>query len=212
MENSVKQRLVSYLKEKKMGQNRFESLAGISNGYISNLKKSPGSEVLTKILNAAPDLNRTWLLTGEGSMLSGSNEEEKREMQALPLIPIDAMAGVLSGSNATFMEYDCEKYVIPVFKGADFLIRVQGDSMVPRYESGDIVACKRVPMDRLWFQWGKAYVLDTSQGALIKRIEPSKRNGCVSIHSENTRYKPFDLPAEELYGVALVVGVIRVEG
>lgn len=212
MENSVKQRLVSYLKEKKMGQNRFESLAGISNGYISNLKKSPGSEVLTKILNAAPDLNRTWLLTGEGPMLSGSNEEEKTEMQALPLIPIDAMAGVLSGSNVTFMEYDCEKYVIPVFKGADFLIRVQGDSMVPRYESGDIVACKRVPMDRLWFQWGKAYVLDTSQGALIKRIEPSKKNGCVSIHSENTRYKPFDLPAEELYGVALVVGVIRVEG
>lgn len=212
MENSVKQRLVSYLKEKKIGQNRFESLAGISNGYISNLKKSPGSEVLTKILNAAPDLDRTWLLTGEGSMLSGPNKEEKTEMQALPLIPIDAMAGVLSGSNATFMEYDCEQYVIPVFKGADFLIRVQGDSMVPRYESGDIVACKRVPMDRLWFQWGKAYVLDTSQGALIKRIEPSKKNGCVSIHSENTRYKPFDLPAEELYGVALVVGVIRVEG
>ena len=84
--------------------------------------------------------------------------------------------------------------------------------MTPKFESGDIVACKRVPLDRLWFQWGKVYVIDTDQGALIKRMEPSEQEGCVSIHSENKKYKPFDLPTEEIYGVALVVGVIRVEG
>jgi hypothetical protein len=83
--------------------------------------------------------------------------------------------------------------------------------MMPRYLSGDIVACKRVPLDRLWFQWGKTYLIDTMQGALIKRIEPSDQEGCISIHSNNTIYKPFDLPVNEINGVALVVGVIRVE-
>lgn len=34
MELTVKQRLVRYLAEKGIGQNKFERLAGISNGYI----------------------------------------------------------------------------------------------------------------------------------------------------------------------------------
>ena len=44
-------------------------MAGISSGYISHLKKSPGSEILVKILHAAPDLNQEWLLHGKGEML-----------------------------------------------------------------------------------------------------------------------------------------------
>ena len=70
MELTVKQRLVRYLAEKGIGQNKFERLAGISNGYIYNLKSTPKEGQLTKILQAAPDLNRVWLLTGEGEMLN----------------------------------------------------------------------------------------------------------------------------------------------
>lgn len=77
MEQTIKERLVSYLKIKQMGQNKFESIAGISNGYISNLKSTPGSVILTKILNAAPDLNQQWLLTGEGEMLNNGNQDEQ---------------------------------------------------------------------------------------------------------------------------------------
>lgn len=211
METSVKERLISYLEYKKMGRNRFENLAGISNGYISNLKHAPKSEILVKILKAAPDLNRVWLLTGEGDMLKSKPEIANSTLQTLPLIPVEAMAGFLSGNSNTIMDYDCEQYVVPAFK-ADYLIRVQGDSMVPKYESGDIIACRRVSLGGLWFQWGKTYVLDTAQGALVKRIEPSDQEGCVSIHSENPKYKPFDLPVEEIYAVGLVVGTIRVEG
>ena len=69
METTVKERLIKYLKIKKVGQNKFERLAGISNGYISHLKSSPSTEILMKILDAAPDLNQAWLLTGEGEML-----------------------------------------------------------------------------------------------------------------------------------------------
>ena len=68
-QETVKERLTKYLREKGIGRNRFESMAGISAGYITNLKKAPGADILVKILNAAPDLNKSWLLTGEGEML-----------------------------------------------------------------------------------------------------------------------------------------------
>ena len=207
MESEIKHRLLEYLAYKKIGQNKFELEAGLAKGHISNIGKSVTSAVLLKILNAAPDLCKDWLLTGEGEMLKNPMQPDKN---GIPLIPTNAIGGILSGVGESFMEYECERYIVPQFSNADFLIRVQGDSMMPKYIPGDIVACKRVT-DRIWFQWGKAYIIDTRQGVLIKRIEPSKEEGCISLHSENERYKPFDLPAEELNGVAIVIGVIRVE-
>lgn len=73
METTIKERLVEYLKYKKKGQNKFEKEAGLSIGYINKLRKEPSMTKLRGILNAAPDLNEQWLLTGEGPML----KEEK---------------------------------------------------------------------------------------------------------------------------------------
>lgn len=128
----------------------------------------------------------------------------------IPLIPLEAMAGALT-SEQTVLEYECERYIVPAFKGADFLITVCGTSMIPTYYPGDIVACKRVPMSDLFFQWNKVYVIDTTQGPLIKRIKPGGDNEHVLIVSDNEKYDPFELPYPTIRSVALVIGVIRLE-
>lgn len=130
--------------------------------------------------------------------------------EGIPLIPIEAMAGALT-SEQTVLEYECERYVVPVFKGADFLIPVKGSSMYPKYSSGDIVACQRVSMSDLFFQWNKVYVIDTNQGALIKRIKPGSSSDRILIVSDNEKYDPFELPVSAIHAVALVIGVIRLE-
>lgn len=130
--------------------------------------------------------------------------------EGIPLIPLNAMAGALT-SEQTILEYDCERYVVPAFKGADFLIPVKGSSMYPKYSSGDIVACQRVPMSNLFFQWNKVYVIDTDQGPLIKRIKPGHDKDHLLIVSDNEKYDPFELPCTSIYAVALVIGVIRLE-
>lgn len=130
--------------------------------------------------------------------------------EGIPLIPIDAMAGALTDER-TVLEYECERYVVPAFKGADFLIPVKGSSMYPKYSSGDIVACQRVPMSDLFFQWNKVYVIDTNQGALIKRTKPGSDKDHVLIVSDNEKYDPFELPYSAIHAVALVIGVIRLE-
>lgn len=165
------------------------------------------------------DIDMNWLLTGEGNMLSSESEKEENipvahpsdsPMEGIPLIPISAMAGAFTGEQ-TVLEYECERFVVPTFKGAEFLISVKGSSMYPKYNSGDIVACKRLPMDDIFFQWNKVYVLDTDQGPLIKRVKPGSDKDHVLIVSDNERYEPFELPLNRIYHVALVIGVIRLE-
>lgn len=175
------------------------------------------------------DVDLNWLLTGRGSMLKtdttplmGDQDSPKEEddrpvaihtdnpKEGIPLIPVNAMAGALT-SEQSVLEYECDRYVVPVFKGADFLIPVKGSSMYPKYSSGDIVACKRVPMTDLFFQWNKVYVLDTNQGALIKRIKKGSDAEHILIVSDNKEYEPFELPIRCINNVAIVIGVIRLE-
>ncbi len=128
----------------------------------------------------------------------------------IPLIPVEAIAGVLSGNSTAVMEYECDRYDIPMFRGADFMIYVSGDSMQPKYFSGDLVACKRLPVDT-FFQWNKVYVIDSEQGVIIKRIRPGSDSRHVVLVSENVAYAPFELPLEKIYSIALVIGVVRAE-
>ncbi len=129
---------------------------------------------------------------------------------SIPLLPIEAMAGVFTG-DVQVMEYETDKYVVPMFKGADFLIPIKGSSMYPKYSSGDVVACKKLE-SWSFFQYGKVYVIYTSQGPIIKRIQKGIDPEHIKIVSDNeTRYPPFDLHRSEIKGVAIVIGVIRLE-
>ena len=98
-----------------------------------------------------------------------------------------------------------------MFKDADYLIMVKGDSMYPRYSSGDVVACKKLPLSDLFFQWNKPYVIDTEQGGLIKKVCKSTKKNCIKLVSENPDYEPFDLHTSQIYAIALVIGTVRLE-
>lgn len=217
---TTKERILHYIECKNIPKSKFYNDLGIKRGLLDSdkLKASVTDVVIAKILAIYKDLNINWLLTGEGNMLRTESEKENipvahpsdSPMEGIPLIPISAMAGAFTGEQ-TVLEYECERFVVPTFKGAEFLISVKGSSMYPKYNSGDIVACKRLPMDDIFFQWNKVYVLDTDQGPLIKRVKPGSDKEHVLIVSDNERYEPFELPLNRIYHVALVIGVIRLE-
>ncbi len=217
MENLIK-RLFEYIKAKKISIRQFEIAVGFSNGSLSSQiksNKSIGSDRLEKILHTYTDLSPDWLMTGEGEMIKSNNSSFLSEpnleykKKVIPLIQIDAIAGIGAG-EIQVMEYESEKFVVPTFAGADFLISVRGSSMNPKYNSGDIVACKKLSLDT-FFQWNKVYVLDTDQGVLIKRVKKSLIEHHLLIVSENIQYEPFDLHREKINSLALVMGVIRLE-
>lgn len=197
------------------------------------------SDTIEKILHTYVDLNPIWFVLGDGYMLKPNMQDLKHnesvtksvtflnetkntenvtqlneplnEYSGIPLIPIEAMAGFGSGSLQV-MDYDTEKYVIPEFTelNVDFMIRVKGSSMYPKYNSGDLVACKKLSLQDVFFQWNKVYVLDTEQGALIKRIKKGSDDHLL-IMSDNPSYDSFELHLSKINALAIVLGVIRLE-
>lgn len=69
---TVKDRLKIFIKYLGIGQAKFEKKCNLSNGYINNSKGNYGASKLDYILKTFPELNRDWLLYGEGEMLKSS--------------------------------------------------------------------------------------------------------------------------------------------
>jgi len=226
---TIKERILTFIESEGIKKNAFFQETGIqaSNFKGKNILSQPGSDMLVKILSIYPKLSAEWLMTGRGNMLSSDNSDNavrqtpepaaKRIMddgkEGIPLIPLDAVAGFpATDSSFAYME-NCERYIIPEFqdKGADFIIRVSGDSMIPLYYSGDLIACHKIH-DIRFFQWGTVYVLETSQGVLVKRVMESIEHGdCILCASENdTVHRPFLLPKDDIRSMSTIVGLIRI--
>lgn len=195
-----------------------------------------GIDIVSNLCAKYPQYSADWLLNGQGEMLRSNISKEQNTTEessknqsetanettpivaiqpvqhgGIPLIPTDAMAGFANGDDATIFEYDCDRYVVPMFRDADFLIPVKGSSMIPKYNSGDLVACKRLHISDLFFQWNHVYVLDTDQGALIKRVQRADDDEHILCVSDNIKYEPFKLHRSQIHAIAIVVGVIRLE-
>lgn len=69
----IKQRIQTFIKYKGISVKRFEELCELSNGYVSSMRKGFGADKLSNVLNVFPELNREWLLYGEGEMLNPQN-------------------------------------------------------------------------------------------------------------------------------------------
>lgn len=153
------------------------------------------------------EVSPEWLLSGEGSMLRGKGEPLPVE-GGIPLLPITAWAGALT-EDIQVLPHECETVTVPTFQDANFLIPVSGTSMMPTYLPGDIVACRRI--EPTWWQYGRAYVLDTTQGAILKRVYEGEKGSLLKIVSDNEQYKPFELPRKDVRAAYLVLGMIRRE-
>lgn len=131
----------------------------------------------------------------------------------IPLVTETAAAG-FGNEHFSIEEKDVkEYYVIPKFRfcQVDFMIEVSGLSMYPHFNPGDVIACT-ILRDRRFLQWNKCHVIATrEQGILVKRIMPGKSDGYLTAVSDNKDYPPFDIPVDDITGLALVVGSVSLE-
>lgn len=194
-------------------QKDFAAALNIEPGSLSDIirGKVGVSKAIKHKLEILFSVSREWIESGNGPTFKGVKKDSTSNSDTIPLIPVEAMAGN-GGGEVSITEHDIQaRYIVPEFTGADFMIPVKGSSMYPKYNSGDIIAC-RIIKERTFFQWGRVYVIhDREQGTMVKRLFKGSKDGWLECKSDNPSYPAFEVPLDNITNVALVIGVIRLE-
>lgn len=213
--STVKGRLLSFLKAKRISQSEFGRILGVAPTYIGAMRKSLSADKLNKLTRAFPDLSRDWLLFGEGEMLKEPQETEGALPSPplsdfeVPLLPVSAFAGNMQQFSQSVEFKDCERIISPV-RGVDYGIRISGDSMEPLLHDGSVVLIKRIN-EKAFIPWGNPMVIDTENGVLIKEVFPSPRGSSfLEARSVNPKYPPLTIPAQSVYGLYRLTAVLRI--
>ncbi|MDE6631954.1 MAG: hypothetical protein K2K23_03040 [Muribaculaceae bacterium] len=211
--STVKGRLLTYLKENRIPQTEFCKRLGVAPTYIGVIRKSIPAEKINRIATLYPNLNRDWLLYGEGEMYVKQTNDPRKLLQEagylVPLLPVTAFAGNITAWSQSVNANECEKVISPV-QGVDFAIRISGDSMEPDFNDGSIILIKKID-DKAYIPWGHPMIVDSSNGVFFKDVFPSDRGKkYIEAQSLNKKYPPIDIPLDCVYGLYRVVTTLKI--
>jgi len=84
----MKKRLFEFLAYLGIGQNKFEKNCGLSIGYINKLKGDMKLDTINKIISTYSELNKDWLMSGEGDMLKNEKNTKSEDLSMSDLVRI----------------------------------------------------------------------------------------------------------------------------
>lgn len=197
-----------------MSLKRIAEEAGLSSPQtlydIKNGKHGISREVASKLRARFPELNLTWLLAGEGQMLSANTAtgtEPQLENDHVPLLPVSAFAGPIQAFSEGVMKDKCETVYSPT-RGAELALTISGDSMEPMLHDGTIIFIKRIN-ELAFIPWGHTLVIDTENGAFVKDVYPGASEDQIVARSKNPKYPEIVIPKSSIYGVYRVLNAVK---
>lgn len=213
MQQTVKDRITAFIRHLDVPVYKFESSVGLSNGYLKNLRRSPGADKLQRILDAYPELSRDWLLTGEGDMLNvsdGVSGDVINYTDGIPYYDYEFSAGFDSLADDSASERPVCLINAPWLSRATLCCRAYGDSMRPEINSGDILALRRVE-DFRFIPYGEVYGIITTEGLhTVKRVRRSRLgDDYLLLVPTNPDYDPQDIPISTIMHLYRVIGTIK---
>lgn len=128
--------------------------------------------------------------------------------KAVPYYDIDAHAGNVSIFQEDGNEYVKQWIEVPAFSDCEMFIGVSGNSMYPKYCSGELIALKKInDMDNI--SWKEAHLVVTKEQRLLKYILPGKTKEHWTLTSENKQHPPMqDFPKKKVLYLYIVKGKI----
>lgn len=207
-----------------IGLSRAQALYDIQNEKTKSITPSMADRIIQKF----SDVNRVWLLTGEGDMLASDQPREydletaqKLMEEGVELIPMYSepfRAGNCGNDVGTEQGYISSYWAIPNLRATE-VIQVTGDSMEPTIPRGTPVAVAPVyfrPDEPLQLSFGDIFAISTRDPddpseyvtTYVKRLyshdDKEKRMTTWIAHSDNDRYEDFEVP------IANIVALWRV--
>ena len=190
----------------------FAEKIGVDEGTMSKMlsgKIEMSPKRIAQIVKAFPEIDSLFLYPGEYSRMFIDDDPISLDYQSVLVLPYGARGGTIADFADSVHAYDCERLISPI-RGADFAMEVTGDSMSPEYPSGSRVIIKRINAE-IFVEWGKVYVLDTDNGALIKQVRRTQDPGTVECVSLNPAYQPFSISTDHIRGWYRVMMVMSLK-
>lgn len=225
----LKDRLKLFLREKEISQRKFELSIGKSNGYVNNIVKTIGADVLNSIKNAYPDLNINWLLSGDGEM-TNSNSFETSDILAgnetisknlnyrlVPVVHVDSVGGIYSNNEVSVTDSQYVEGYVPFVNAqeGDRAIFQTGNSMIPTCPPGSLLQIREVPNWREYFGYGNIFVIELTDGRRItkevNRYDENPRE-FVWCKSHNPEVADEELPRSMINSVWKVIKILTDKG
>lgn len=196
---TLKERAKKVAAFERLSMAKFQESLGLSIGHFYNTKYL-SRKVARLVEQKYPEINVEWFATGNGQMVkNGAFPKFATEGNSVcvPLLPI-ASQGMLQDSVETrIADNDCEMIISPI-QGIDLAITACGDSMSPEYPNGSKVLVQKVD-NTTFIEWGCTYMLDTTNGILLKNIFQSKENAEEIIcRSVNPNFADFSVATKDI--------------
>lgn len=193
----------------------FSKVTDIDEGTVSKWKKSehaPNIKNTTREKLKAAGINPDWLFDGVGQMDYIKNIV-KNVFKGVPYYPIDVTATFTRSFND--IEEKPEFYIdYKPFNDCDACFPVFGDSMYPMFNSGDVIAVRKVTNPDI-IMWGEPHFIVTNEFAnnmkTIKLLYPcDSDNNCVILRASNPNYKgDMIVPKDSILNIFIVKGKIN---
>ena len=205
----IAREIKDFLVDKNLTMTDVAARLGCSQQAVSNQLsgRKMGQNVARKWADAF-GFDLVYLMTGEGSLFAkggqSSIQAATNEPDTVPLLPIFAQAGSLAGWSEGIEEAKCERVISPV-KDIDMAVHIYGESMYPDIPNGSVCFVRRVT-GRI-IDWGRAYILDTVDGPVLKYLTPGSDDEhirCVSANHD-PKFAPFEVLKADINGMFRVV-------
>ena len=171
----------------KIGLERPQAIYDIQNGKTKNISEN----MANKIISVFSDINRAWLITGEGEMLKSESVATRTDgKDEIPFYDINVTASFTESFNDIREEV---QYFIsyPPLNDCTAAFPVYGESMEPDFFAGEIILVKEITnVDSML--WGEPYLIITNANCdnlrTIKNVYLSQDRTKFILRASNPRY------------------------
>lgn len=185
--------------ERHLNQRRLAALAKVNPSYVSNwmLGQVPSPEVVLRLAQAVGESPVRWL------RVAGYDSLAEMAMPPENYVEVTVEGTCLAGIGEASLEREAGVVPESFARGADFFVRVQGDSMEPDFPNGATVAVRKTNRIRAGHPV-VAYV----EGCPVVKLWVDTEDGPL-LRSLNDRYPDIPVSDHLIVGVPLRLMVVR---